>query len=31
MLSKVGVMVEKEATVYNVVIKNTGVDSPNNS
>ena len=28
---QVGVMVEKEATVYNVVIKNTGVDSPNNS
>jgi hypothetical protein len=28
---QVGVMVEKEATVYNIVIKNTGVNSPNNN
>jgi len=28
---QVGIIVYKDATVYNVVIKNTGVDSPNNS
>lgn len=28
---QVGIVVYKNATVYNVVIKNTGVDSPNNS